>query len=138
MAGFEVTLYGRIWVTPKAGKGYTADRSLRDLALEVILARFHHRSKLAQIAKDMRNAVGAKGFNPELRRAIQTFIKVEVESDGGRLCARTFFHEARKLVLEASAPQTATETSAEFNERRDLAISKARIAQAAGLLLQGV
>jgi len=40
---------------PFTGKGYTADRSLRDLALEVILARFHHRSKLAQIAKDMRN-----------------------------------------------------------------------------------
>jgi hypothetical protein len=86
----------------------------------------------------MRKAVGAKGFDPELRRAVQTLIKVEVESDGGRLCARTFFYEAKKLVLEASAPQTATETPAEFNERLDLAISKARIAQAAGLVLQGV
>jgi hypothetical protein len=123
---------------PYTSKGYTADRSLRDLALEVILARLHHRSELAQLAKDMRKAVRAKGFDPELRRAVQTLIKVEVESDGGRLCARTFFYEARKLVLEASAPATATETSAEFNDRRDLAISKARIAQAAGLILQGV
>lgn len=121
-----------------ASNGYDTNKSLRDLALEVILARLHHRSKLAQIVKEMRKAVGSNGFHPELRRAVQTFIKVEVESDGGRLSARTFFQEARKLFLEASAPQTATETSADFNERRDLAISKASIAQAAGLILQGL
>ena len=95
---------------PYAGTEQDTNKSLRDLALERIMARRANRSQLAQIAWDMRRAVGPDGFHPELRKAVQNFIKFDVESAGGRPSARAFFQEARNLLLYASSPQTILET----------------------------
>ena len=92
---------------------------------------------MLQIAWDLRRAVGPDGFHPELRKAVQNFIKFDVESAGGRPSARAFFQEARVLLLYASAPQTILETPAEASERRNAAAIQARIAQAAGIILNG-
>jgi hypothetical protein len=56
---------------PYAGTEHETNKSLRDFALERIMARQENRSQLAQIARDMRRAVGPKGFHPELRKAVQ-------------------------------------------------------------------
>jgi hypothetical protein len=68
---------------PYAGTEHDTNKSLRDFALERIIARRENRSQLAQIAWDMRRAVGPDGFYPELRKAVQAFIKFDVESAGG-------------------------------------------------------
>jgi hypothetical protein len=94
---------------PYAGTEHDTNKSLRDLALERIMARRENRSQLAQIALDMRRAVGPNGFHPELRKAVQAFIKFDVESAGGRPSARAFFQQARDLLLYASSPQTILE-----------------------------
>jgi hypothetical protein len=120
---------------PFAGTEHNTNKSLRDIALERIMARRENRSQLAQIAWDMRRAVAPDGFNPELRKAVQNFIKFDVESAGGRPSARAFFQEARVLLLYASSPQTILETPAEASERRNAAAIQARIAQAAGIIL---
>ena len=52
---------------PYAGTEQDTNKSLRDFALERIMARRANRSQLAQIAWDMRRAVGPDGFHPELR-----------------------------------------------------------------------
>jgi hypothetical protein len=122
---------------PYAGTEHDENKSLRDFALEMIMTRRQNRSQLAQIAWDMRRAVGPDGFNPELRKAVQNFIKFDVESAGGRPSARAFFQEARVLLLYASSPQTILETPAEASERRNAAAIQARIAQAAGIILNG-
>jgi hypothetical protein len=101
----------------------------------MILIRRENRSQLAQIARDMHRAVGPNGFHPELRRAVQNFIKFDVESAGGRPSARAFFQEARDLLLYASSPQTILEPSDEASEKRNSAATQARIAQAAGIIL---
>ena len=49
---------------PYAGTEHDTNKSLRDLALERIMARRENRSQLAQIALDMRRAVGPNGFHP--------------------------------------------------------------------------
>ena len=120
---------------PYAGTEQDTNQSLRDLALERIMARRANRSQLAQIAWDMRRAVGPDGFHPELRKAVQNFIKFDVESAGGRPSARAFFQEARNLLLYASSPQTILETPAEASEKRNSAVIQSRIAQAAGIIL---
>ena len=120
---------------PYAGTEQDTNNSLRDLALERIMARRANRSQLAQIAWDMRRAVGPDGFHPELRKAVQNFIKFDVESAGGRPSARAFFQEARNLLLYASSPQTILETPAEASEKRNSAVIQSRIAQAAGIIL---
>jgi hypothetical protein len=120
---------------PYAGTEHDTNKSLRDFALERIMVRRENRSQLSQIARDMRRAVGPDGFHPELRKAVQAFIKFDVESAGGRPSARAFFQEARNLLLYASSPQTILETSAEASERRNSAAIQARIAQAAGIIL---
>src|SRR5258708_31316062 len=120
---------------PYAGTEHDTNKSLRDLALEMIMARRENRSQLAQIARNMRWAVGPDGFHPELRRAVQDFIKFDVESAGGRPSARAFFQEARDLLLYASSPQTILETPAEASEKRNSAVIQSRIAQAAGIIL---
>ncbi len=51
-------------------------------------------------------------LHPELRKAVQTFIKFDVES-GGRPSARALFQEAKGLLLYASSPHTILETSDE-------------------------
>jgi hypothetical protein len=56
---------------PYAGTEHDTNKSLRDFALERIMARRENRSQLAQIAWDMRRAVGPDGFHPELRKAVQ-------------------------------------------------------------------
>jgi hypothetical protein len=122
---------------PYAGTEHDENKSLRDFALEMIIARRQNRSQLAQIARDMRRAVGPNGFHPELRQAVQAFIEFDVESAGGRPSARAFFQEARVLLLYASSPQTILETPAEATERRNAAAIQARIAQAAGIILNG-
>jgi hypothetical protein len=122
---------------PYAGTEHDTNRSRRAFALERIMARRKNRSQLAQIAWDMRRAVGPNGFHPELRKAVQNFIKFDVESAGGRPSARAFFKEARVLLLYASSPQTILETPAEASERRNAAAIQARIAQAAGIILNG-
>jgi hypothetical protein len=66
---------------------------------------------------------------------VQAFIKFDVESAGGRPSARAFFQEARDLLLYASSPQTILETPAEASDRRNAAAVQARIAQAAGIIL---
>jgi hypothetical protein len=103
---------------PYVGTEHDTNKSLRDFALERIMARRENRSQLAQIAWDMRRAVGPNGFHPELRKAVQNFIKFDVESAGGRPSARAFFQEATVLLLYASSPQTILETPAEASERR--------------------
>jgi hypothetical protein len=120
---------------PYAGTEHDTNKSLRNLALEMIMARRENRSQLAQIARDMRRAVGPNGFHPELRKAVQAFIKFDVESAGGRPSARAFFQEARDLLLYASSPQTILETPAEASEKRNSAAIQARVAQAAGIIL---
>ena len=120
---------------PYAGTEHDTNKSLRDFALERIMARRENRSQLAQIAWDMRRAVGPDGFHPELRKAVQNFIKFDVESAGGRPSARAFFQEARNLLLYASSPQTILETPAEASENRNSAVIQSRIAQAAGIIL---
>ena len=120
---------------PYAGTEQDTNKSLRDFALERIMARRANRSQLAQIAWDMRRAVGPNGFHPELRKAVQNFIKFDVESAGGRPSARAFFQEARNLLLYASSPQTILETPAEASEKRNSAVIQSRIAQAAGIIL---
>ena len=120
---------------PYAGTEHDTNKSLRDFALERIMARRENRSQLAQIAWDMRRAVGPDGFHPELRKAVQAFIKFDVESVGGRPSARAFFQEARDLLLYASSPQTILETPAEASEKRNAAAIQARIAHAAGIIL---
>jgi hypothetical protein len=120
---------------PYVGTEHDTDKSLRDLALERILARRQNRSQLARIALDMRRAVGPDGFHSELRKAVQSFIKFDVESAGGRPSARAFFQEAKDLLLYASSPQTILETPAEASEKRSAAAIQARIAQAAGIIL---
>ena len=120
---------------PFAGTKHNTNKSLRDIALKRIMARRENRSQLAQIARDMRRAVGPNGFHPELRKAVQAFIKFDVESAGGRPSARAFFQEARDLLLYASSPQTILETPAEASNRRNAAAIQARIAQAAGIIL---
>ena len=104
----------------------------------VILDRLHHRSKLAQIALDMRRAAGSDGFNPELRKAVQTYIEFEVKCAGGRPSAKSFFQDAKRLLLEAAAPQTVLETLSDAEGRRESAVQQARIAQAAGLIVCGL
>jgi hypothetical protein len=121
---------------PYAGTEHDTNKSLRDLALEWIMARRENRAQLAQIARDMRRAVGPDGFHPELRMAVQNFIKFDVESAGGRPSARAFFQEARDLLLFASSPQTILETPAEASDRRNAAAIQARIAHAAGVILK--
>ena len=120
---------------PYAGTEQDTNKSLRDFALERIMARRANRSQLAQIAWDVRRAVGPDGFHPELRKAVQNFIKFDVESAGGRPSARAFFQEARNLLLYASSPQTILETPAEASEKRNSAVIQSRIAQAAGIIL---
>jgi hypothetical protein len=120
---------------PYAGTEHDTNKSLRDFALERITARQENRSQLAQIAWDMRRAVGPNGFRSELRKAVQNFIKFDVDSAGGRPSARAFFQEARDLLLYASSPQTILETPAEASEKRNSAAIQARIAQAAGIIL---
>ena len=120
---------------PYAGTEHDTNKSLRDLALERIMARRENRSQLAQIARDMRRAVGPNGFHSELRKAVQAFIKFDVESAGGRPSARALFQEARDLLLYASTPQTILETPDEASEKRNSAAIQARIAQAAGIIL---
>jgi hypothetical protein len=122
---------------PYAGTEHDTNKSLRDFALERIMARRENRSQLAQSDRDMRRAVGPNGFHPELRKAVQAFIRFDVESAGGRPSARAFFQEARDLLLYASSPQTILETPAEASERRNAAAIQARIAQAAGIILNG-
>ena len=78
---------------PYAGTEHDTNKSLRDLALEMIMARRENRSQLAQIARNMRWAVGPDGFNTELRRAVQDFIKFDVEFAGGRPSARVLFRK---------------------------------------------
>jgi hypothetical protein len=68
---------------PYSGTEHDTNKSLRDFALEMIMARRENRSQLAQIAWDLRRAVGPDGFHPELRKAVQNFIKFDVESVGG-------------------------------------------------------
>jgi hypothetical protein len=120
---------------PYAGTEQDTNKSLRDFALERILARRANRSQLAQIAWDVRRAVGPDGFHPELRKAVQNFIKFDVESAGGRPSARAFFQEARDLLRYASSPQTILETPDEASEKRNAAAIQARISQAAGIIL---
>jgi hypothetical protein len=120
---------------PYAGTEQDTNKSLRDFALERIMARRANRSQLAQIAWAMRRAVGPDGFHPELRQAVQNFVKFDVESAGGRPSARAFFQEARNLLLYASSPQTILETPAEASEKRNSAVIQSRIAQAAGIIL---
>jgi hypothetical protein len=120
---------------PYAGTEHDTNKSLRDLALRMIMARRENRSQLAQIARDMRRAVGPTGFHPELRKAVQNFIKFDVESAGGRPSARAFFQQARDLLLYASSPQTILETPDEASEKRNAAAIQARISQAAGIIL---
>ncbi len=120
---------------PFAGTEHDTNQSLRDFALERITARRQNRSQLAQIAWDMRRAVGPNGFHSELRKAVQAFIKFDVESAGGRPSARAFFQEAKDLLLCASSPQTILETSDEASEKRASAAIQARIAHAAGIIL---
>jgi hypothetical protein len=120
---------------PFSGTEHDTNKSLRDFALEKITARRENRSQLAQIAWDMRRAVGPNGFHSELRKAVQAFIKFDVESAGGRPSARAFFQEAKDLLLYASSPQTILETSDEASEKRNSAAIQARIAQAAGIIL---
>ena len=122
---------------PYTGTEQDTNKSLRDFALEGIMARQpnRYRSQLAQIARDMRRAVGPNGFHPELRKAVQNFIKFDVESAGSRHSARAFFQEAKDLLLHASSPQTILETSDEASEKRNSAAIQARIAQAAGIIL---
>jgi hypothetical protein len=122
---------------PYAGTDDDQNRSLRDLALELISARQQNRPQLAQIARDLRGAVGRNGFNPELRQAVQDFIKFEVQCVGGRPSARAFFREANELSMYASSLQTIQENSAEAVEKRNAAAIQARIAQAAGMILDG-
>src|ERR1700722_6030177 len=122
---------------PYAGTEHDTNKSLRDFALERITARREKRSQLAQIARDMRRAVGPICFHPELRKAVQNFIKFDVQSAGGRPSARAFFQEATVLLLYASSPQTILEAPAEASERRNAAAIQARIAQAAGIVLNG-
>jgi hypothetical protein len=83
----------------------------------------------------MRRAVGPSGFHSELRKAVQAFIKFDVESAGGRPSARAFFQEAKDLLLYASSPQTILETSDEASEKRNSAAIQARVAQAPGIIL---
>ena len=64
--------------------------------------------------------MGPDGFHPELRKAVQNFIKFDVESAGGRPSARAFFQDARDLLLNASSPPTILETPAEASERAQL------------------
>ena len=123
---------------PFTSKGYDTNKSLRDLALVMILDRLHNRSQLAHIARDMRRASDPDGFHAELRRAVQIYIEFEVKSAGGRPSAKSFFQEARRLLLEATAPQTVLETSFEASERRELAVYQAQISQAAGLIVCGL
>ena len=52
-------------------------------------------------------------LHPELRKAVQAFIKFDVESAGGRPSARALFQEAKGLLLYASSPHTILETSDE-------------------------
>jgi hypothetical protein len=99
------------------------------------MARRQNRSQLARIALDMRRAVGPDGCHSELRKAVQAFIKFDVESAGGRPSARAFFQGAKDLLLYASSPQTILETSADASEKRSAAAIQARIAQAAGIIL---
>src|SRR5260370_39585836 len=122
---------------PYAGTEHDTNKSLRDFALEMIMARRENRSQLAQIARDMRRAVGPNGLHPELRKAVQNFIKFDVESAGGRPSASAFFQEARVLLRYASSPQTILETPAEASERRYSAVIETSIAQAAGIILNG-
>jgi hypothetical protein len=68
---------------PYPGTEHDENKSLRDFALEMIIARRQNRSQLAQIARDMRRAVGSNGFHPELHQAVQAFIEFDVESAGG-------------------------------------------------------
>jgi hypothetical protein len=67
----------------------------------------------------MRSAVGPNDFHPELRNAVQAFIKFDVESAEGRPSARAFFQEARDLLLYASSPQTILETPAEATGKEE-------------------
>src|SRR3984885_11719994 len=89
---------------PYAGAEHDTNKSLRDFALERIMARRENRSQLAQIAWDMRRAVGPDGFHPEFRKAVQNFIKFDVDSAGGRPSARAFFQEAKDLLLPPAVP----------------------------------
>ena len=66
---------------------------------------------------------------------MQAFIKFDVESAAGRPSARAFFQEAKDLLLYASSPQTILETAAEASEKRNSAAIQARIAHAAGIIL---
>jgi hypothetical protein len=83
----------------------------------------------------MRRAVGPNGFHSELRKAVQAFIKFDVESAGGRPSASAFFKEGKDLLLYASSPQTILKTSDEASEKRNSAAIEARIAHAAGIIL---
>src|SRR5260370_26767721 len=118
-------------VNPKSvhygGAERDKDKKLRDFAHERIVACLENRSQLAQIARDMRRAVGPNGFHPELRKAGQAFIEFDVESAGGRPSARAFFQEARVLLLHASSPQTILETPAEARDSRNATALQATI-----------
>ena len=120
---------------PYAGTEQDTNKSLRDFALERIMARRANRSQLAQIARDMRRAVGPDGFHLELRKAVQNFIKFDVESAGGRPSARTFFQEARNLLLYASSSPDDPGDPGRGKRKRNSAVIQSRIAQAAGIIL---
>src|SRR5260370_8687796 len=102
---------------PYAGTEHDTNKSLRDFALERIMARRENRSQLAQIARDMRRAVGPDGFHPELRRAVQDFIKFDVESAGGGPSSSAFFQEPGDLLLSASSRHNIQHTSHKTTQR---------------------
>jgi hypothetical protein len=84
---------------PYAGTEHDENKSLRDFALEMIIARRQNRSQLAQIARDMRRAVGPNGFHPELRQAVQAFIEFDC-----RVCWRPAFGKSLLSGGKGSAP----------------------------------
>jgi hypothetical protein len=61
---------------PYAGTEHDTNKSLRDFAFERIMARRQNRSQLAQIARDMRRAVGPDGFNPEAPQGSAEFHQI--------------------------------------------------------------
>jgi len=79
-------------------------------------------SQLAQMRQSWTcaRAVWTYGFHPRIRKAVQNFIKFDVESAGGRPSARAFFFRRQGFCSGMpSSPQTILETPAEASERRE-------------------
>jgi len=124
-------------VNPFAGSKEDECKSLRVLALEMIVERNRNRAQLALFVRNMRRASGPEGFTPEVRRLVQDFVRSEVASAGGRPAMRAFVKEAEGLLLIASHPQTEEETAAQASLRKTKASMQARLAKAAAILLGG-